>query len=204
MNYLYDIVLNFNDKNLYEYFDWDSEDYLINIKKVPFFKVDYKTIYDIYNYKVKINKAILKKINCIYYKKLNIDYIIVISNKEKTLGLGIDKDGNVLYKSCLTYEDEIYSNKLVESMKEKKITYKIIDKKIKNYVLRSESIKKSILYKEFKKRYYLKNYDVLRYFYLEVFDMDCENIKDAYVSLVKGLDKYLDKYDKVFNLLNNS
>ena len=89
-------------------------------------------------------------------------------------------------------------------MKEKKITYKIIDKKIKNYVLRSESIKKSILYKEFKKRYYLKNYDVLRYFYLEVFDMDCENIKDAYVSLVKGLDKYLDKYDKVFNLLNNS
>ena len=204
MNYLYDIVLNFTDNNLYEYFDWNSDDYLINIKKAPLFRVDYKTIYDVYNYKIKIDKKLLSKINCICYKKLNVDYIIVISNKEKALGLGIDKEGNVLYKSCLTYEDENYASKLVRGVKDTKLFYKIINKKSKNYVLRSDDMKKTLLYKEFKKRYYLKNYDILRYFYLEVFDRECDNIKDVYNTLMNGLDKCLDKYDKVFNLLNSS
>ena len=38
MNYIYDVVLNFN-KEFYEYFEWKKKDNIINIKKIPVFNV---------------------------------------------------------------------------------------------------------------------------------------------------------------------
>lgn len=205
MNFLYDILLNFTDSNLYEYFDWNNNDYIINNKKLPLFRVDYKTIYDFCNYKIKIDQSFLKHLsNNSYNKKLNIDYIFVLSNTDKSIGIGVDKKGNVLYRSCLSYEDEDYANKLVNSLNTSSFSYKIINRKSNKYVLRDEVIKKEILIKEFKKRYYLKNYDVLKYYYLEVFDKECDNIKEVYNSLIKGVDSFLDSYDKVFSLIRNN
>ena len=39
MNYIYDIVLNFN-KELYEFFEWKDDDNLINIRKIPLIKIN--------------------------------------------------------------------------------------------------------------------------------------------------------------------
>ena len=38
MNYVYDIYLNLNNV-LYDFFDWDKNDKLIHIKKIPIFKI---------------------------------------------------------------------------------------------------------------------------------------------------------------------
>ena len=42
MNFIYDIVLNFN-KEYYYFFEWSRKDNVINIKKIPFFLIDYQT-----------------------------------------------------------------------------------------------------------------------------------------------------------------
>ena len=42
MNYIYDVVLNFN-KDYYNFFEWYKSDNIINIKKIPFFLVDNNT-----------------------------------------------------------------------------------------------------------------------------------------------------------------
>ena len=34
MNFIYDIVLNFN-KDYYDFFEWNKKDSVINIKKIP-------------------------------------------------------------------------------------------------------------------------------------------------------------------------
>ena len=38
MNFIYDIVLNFN-KEYYNFFEWNKKDNIINIKKIPLFMV---------------------------------------------------------------------------------------------------------------------------------------------------------------------
>ena len=38
MNYIYDIYLNLNE-TLYDFFDWNKNDKLTHIKKIPVFKV---------------------------------------------------------------------------------------------------------------------------------------------------------------------
>ena len=39
MNYIYDIVLNFNKKNIYKFFEWREEDEPEFILKIPVFKI---------------------------------------------------------------------------------------------------------------------------------------------------------------------
>ena len=39
MNYIYDITLNFNKNNLYEFYEWKEEDDAEFILKIPMFKV---------------------------------------------------------------------------------------------------------------------------------------------------------------------
>ena len=46
MNYIYDILLNFN-KYLIEYFEWKDTDDIKYVKKIMLFKIDQKTIKDI-------------------------------------------------------------------------------------------------------------------------------------------------------------
>ena len=39
MNYIYDIVLNFN-KDYYNFFEWNKNDCVVNIKKIPLFIIN--------------------------------------------------------------------------------------------------------------------------------------------------------------------
>ena len=38
MNYIYDIYLNFN-KTYYDFYEWNNNDKVMHIKKIPLFKV---------------------------------------------------------------------------------------------------------------------------------------------------------------------
>ena len=42
MNFIYDIVLNFN-KDFYNFFEWNKNDNIINVKKIPIFLIDNDT-----------------------------------------------------------------------------------------------------------------------------------------------------------------
>ena len=38
MNFIYDILLNFNNE-YYEFYDWNNDDKLTHIRKMPIFKI---------------------------------------------------------------------------------------------------------------------------------------------------------------------
>ena len=42
MNFIYDIVLNFN-KEYYYFFEWSKNDNIVNVKKIPLFLVSKET-----------------------------------------------------------------------------------------------------------------------------------------------------------------
>ena len=41
MNYIYDILLNFQ-KDFYDFFEWNPEDEILHIRKIPLFRVSNK------------------------------------------------------------------------------------------------------------------------------------------------------------------
>ena len=52
MTYIYDIVLNFNN-DFYEFYEWDKNDNLTLIKKIPLIKVESDFLDQVFNLKLK-------------------------------------------------------------------------------------------------------------------------------------------------------
>lgn len=61
MNYVYDILVNFNE-NLYDFYDWNLNDPVIHIRRIPIYKVTSKQFYEIKNYQVKFDSKFLETI----------------------------------------------------------------------------------------------------------------------------------------------
>ena len=128
MNYIYDIIVNFTDINLfYDSYEWKNNDHLINVRKAPIFKFSTNVIEDFINYKIKINKSFLKKINnqFILFKKdkINISYLAILSNGEKSIAISIDSDGYIIYKSSLLLDEEMEANRIVSKLNNYEIKY---------------------------------------------------------------------------------
>ena len=62
MIYIYDILLNFNNERLIDFYEWEVTDDIYDIKRIPLFRVDSKTINDLEFNTVKFNNEFLDKI----------------------------------------------------------------------------------------------------------------------------------------------
>ena len=75
MNYVYDILLNFNEIGYY-FYDWNGNDNILHIRKIPIFKIDSKTL------KKVIHKVLLRK-RCL---DMNKNYLLKLpSNRGKII-----------------------------------------------------------------------------------------------------------------------
>ena len=61
MNYVYDILVNFNE-NLYDFYDWNLNDPVTHIRRIPIYKVTSKQFYEIKNYQVEFDSKFLETI----------------------------------------------------------------------------------------------------------------------------------------------
>ena len=97
MEYIYDILLNYN-KEFYEFYEWKNKDNIINVRKIPCFKVSE----DVY-IKLKYNIVVLEE-----------KFVEMI--KGKTM---IDNKGRIIQRSSLLLEE---SEEIIEEFADKKIT----------------------------------------------------------------------------------
>ena len=77
MNYIYDILLNFND-NYFDFYDWNKSDNITEVKKIPIFKITSEDMYKIKNNYVIFDNEFKSKI------KNQTDYFIGRSIKFMT------------------------------------------------------------------------------------------------------------------------
>ena len=61
MIYIYDILLNFNT-SLIEFFEWEENDLIKYIKKIPIYKVSDDFLYNLVNNEIKIESNFLNNI----------------------------------------------------------------------------------------------------------------------------------------------
>ena len=95
MNYIYDLLLNFNEK-IYDFYDWNKTDNIRHIKKIPIFKISSSKMKIIKNNKIYFDKTFLDKI----YKKTEeftikknryINYACLFTDGLEVIGIKYDK-----------------------------------------------------------------------------------------------------------------
>ena len=110
-NYIYDITLNFSRNNMYEFYEWKEEDDPEFILKIPLYKVDEETFYDLKNNDVIVSKKLLELIEdkTEIYTPTSINlirYACVFTSENSAFALEFDSDGNNYMKSNLSIDEE--------------------------------------------------------------------------------------------------
>ena len=62
MNYIYDIILNFNEQ-IYDFYEWNKSDNLTHIRKIPLIRINSKDLYNIENNNIRFNEELFNKIS---------------------------------------------------------------------------------------------------------------------------------------------
>jgi hypothetical protein len=178
MNYIYDIVLNFN-KKYYSFYEWNRKDNIINVKKIPLFLVD-NECFNIMKYdNVCVSKDFINVIRdkTYTYTRSKLGPSLLISNEKEVIAIMFNENGNLIKRSSLTLDeeeevlDEIVNNEIynIPIIKHTKVN--------NDNVTRSIREKRDFLLKYISNE---KNDINLKYLYYDYFEKDEDNIYQGY------------------------
>lgn len=203
MNYIYDILLNFKEE-YYDFYDWNKNDNIVHIRKIPILKIDTIDLYNIKNNKIKIELKFLEKIRNkteIFTSKTvkNIEYAFLLSDGKKVLA--ILKQDKKIKKSSLLIDEEMDVLEEIEREEMTKIEYKIVDKEgTKELKTRKQNEIEKFVKKELEK---IKNQDEkLKYIYYECFNKK-EKSKEKILIELNNINNHIinEKLYKFFKLI---
>lgn len=177
MEYIYDIVLNFHPC-YYEYYEWQSTDKIISIKKIPIYKINNKTYLDLKYNDIIINKTSLPKNNKMF----------LVTSGIEVMGLLLDKENRISKRSSLIFEeaDDILEDK--DSLKEINLKYTITNHQKPTYLSRLSKEKSSYIINYLNNLDPIKDEYTLKYLYYDIYNIeekDSSIIYDKLLSLTK-------------------
>lgn len=194
MNYIYDILVNFNEE-MYDFFDWNESDSIEHIRKIPLFRVDARDFSNIKHNLVKFDKEFLGKIQnkteVFNNRKVkNMEYAFLLTNGVEVIGYKIE-DGKNKYVTSLLIDEDVEVIEVCERLEESVIDYDI--QKVKKISLFSTRHDKHIIqYIKNEIKLLSKNHDKLKYLYYECFDKKENNINN----IIKRFNKCLEEHDE--------
>ena len=94
MDYIYDIVLNFQNE-YYDFYEWQPTDKIINIKRLPIYKISHKDYLNIKKNNITIVINTLPKPNKIF----------LVTSGIEVMGVLIDNHGKISKKSSLLFDE---------------------------------------------------------------------------------------------------
>lgn len=209
MNFIYDIVLNFN-KDYYDFFEWNKKDSIVNIKKIPLFIVN-NDIFNSMKYdSVIVNTSFIDSIKdkTYTYNRQKIGNTCLLSNGKQVIGVLFNDKGDLIKRSSLLLDeeeevlDEIYSNEVTDIE-----IVKIKNGKSNDSVNRIQKEKKDFLIRYINKE---KNDVNLKYLYYDYFEKDEDDstvIRESLINEIKN--NWNKKFDnfyetvKIFSKIKN-
>ena len=202
MSYIYDICLNFQKRDI-EFYDWNLSDNIYHIRKIPIFKVDSKTYFEIRQNEVTFSEEFLKKIEnrteIFGNKKIRyLEYAFLISNEKDVFGVLLN--GSDSKRSSIMIEDmndilEI-SNRIYLS----KIDYTILKpREKKSFKTRREEDMEKYLNQSIDKLIKEKDKLKLEYLYYECFNKKSNNEENMILHIKKEMKNHFDDVsDKLY------
>lgn len=186
MKNIYDILVNFK-KIPYEFYEWNKEDDVKHVKKIPSIKVSDSTLYDIFYNDAVVSKNFLDQIKDkteIFFGRTvkKVKYACVIYNDDVALSILLNDNGEIIGKSKLLFDEE--EDVLKEDVPLKEIDYNIIKKSKKiSGLTRREAKIVLLLSKYLDKIHESKKNDEIKYMYFECFNKVEEDNEKAYKNL---------------------
>ena len=211
MNYIYDILLNFHE-TLYDFYDWNPSDNIINVRKIPLLKISSNQLKDIKENIVHFDDELYKRIEnrteLFAGKDIKyIEYCCLFSDGSEVIAILIKN--NNLQKSRLLVDEELEVLEVVTRLNEEQITYQIIKKEKRiEYKTRKEIDTEKMIRRHLKKLKEENALQQLRYLYYECFNEKEEDIskilKRLDEALEKNTDSVMDKISQFFQLIHIS
>ena len=185
MDYIYDIILNFQD-NYYEFYEWQVQDKIINVKKIIIYKINNEDYLNL-----KYNEVIIDKGDFPNQTKM-----LLVTNGEEVMGLLLDPNGKVLKRSSLLIDEseEILEEK--DIIKNIKINY--LNNKYKERISRSriECEKIKFINEFFNKINILTDEYLLKYIYYDIYQKEENNTVKIYNNLKSMVNTNINKIYK--------
>lgn len=178
MNYIYDIVLNFN-RDYFEFFQWKKGDKIIHVKKIPAFKVSDSDIMNFKYNNLKVSEDFLNKIfelTLFYNKSNDYKYLCLLSSGNETIGVMFNKDGYLIKRSSLVFDEEDEVNNEVINEENFKIDYLINEYNNVNLLPRIDKDRMEYLSKFISNLDVLEDSNILKYMYYDYFEKEEDNI----------------------------
>lgn len=174
MNYIYDILLNFH-RQLYDFFEWDQNDNIVHIRKIPLYRIDSKTMLNARDYRIKIDSEFLGKLKnkTEVFANKNVEtmeYATLLTDGSSVLALRFNHDGYSLGKSTLLVDEDVEVLEVSNRLKEISISYEKVEKEFYAPLkTRKEQKIEKFIKEELKKSKKEQAYEKLSYLYFECF-----------------------------------
>lgn len=204
MTNINDIILNFH-KNYYNFFEWNNNDIIYHIKKIPLVKVSDKDYLNLKYKEITLQKEFLNKFKnkTIFYNNYNNitkNIIFLVSNQKESMGLMFNEQGKLLNRSGLLFDESEEIEEIAGNIEETKISYQEIKKtKQSKYSRIKQKRKKYILN-------YINNItdkNVFKYLNYDIYEKEQQNYKIIKNKLLRENNNFLlDKLYKTIQLLN--
>ena len=206
MTYIYDVTLNFNEV-LYDFFEWNNNDNLIHVRKIPIFKVSNENFLNMLMYEVQLSDDILKKIKDktnTYGKKTKSFTSCLIRNEDNIIALKFDDNGISKQVSSIIIEEELDILEIRVSMT-KSFEYKTLNKRKFLTSTRYDSVNRTYLQKQINSLNIDNDREKIKYLYFEYFGKYINDEKTALNKLKKEVikDNYNNNLKDFFKLSSN-
>lgn len=195
MNTVYDLLLNFQEEPL-AFYEWDHDDMIEHIKRIPMVRVKSEMLFALFSGDISLDLSFLQEIYQLTekYNLERISYACLFTDGNMVLAVEFSEEGNSIFKSRLLLEDEEEIIKYALHEEEIEIPYTILgENKEVSFFTRKEKKVRHFLEREIIHAYEKKEYSKLRYLYLEYFHASENNHKKIKDSLLRSMEKNLDK-----------
>lgn len=206
MTYIYDIVLNFNN-DFYEFYEWDKNDNLTLIKKIPLIKVESDFLDQVFNLKLKIDDPLILEITdkCEVNnkKKKILKYACLLTDSYRIIGILLNNKGEIIKLSDLLIDEAFETLNISKRLQTKNIAYNILETRNNNYFLTRNEIKiKEYMELELKRINKENDLEKLKYLYFEFFNKTPTDDLNIYKELLKTINTNLtNNHLKLYKLL---
>ena len=206
MTYIYDVTLNFNEV-LYDFFEWNNNDNLIHVRKIPIFKVSNENFLNMLMYEVQLSDDILKKIKDktdSYGKKTKSFTSCLIRNEDNIISLKFDDNGISKQVSSIIIEEELDILEIRVKLT-KSFEYKTLTKRKFLTSTRYDSVNRTYLQNQINNLSIDNDREKIKYLYFEYFGKYINDEKTALNKLKKEVikDNYNNNLKDFFKLSTN-
>lgn len=200
MNFIYDILVNFNE-NLYDFYDWNVSDNVNHIRKIPLFRVETSVLEKIKCFNLKFEPNFLKKIENRTEKFTSrdvekINYAALFSDCNDVIAVKFSMDGINYQMSKLLVDEQEEVIEVCNRCSEINPLFEILKQKNKNgFKTRMQIEKMNYLLNSLNRLEKNSEFEKLKYLYFECFSEKQDSIKVIINKLKEAIDN--DKKKKI-------